>query len=525
MISATLTRPTTISPTMTCDCRIGYQENIDIATLYQPKPRVISLEPISRRGKSKHKNRCKNAPINGIQPKKEAASLDTVLDRNMTRTNSMDAEPPQSPSPSDISFDSGHSSCGTGSVVESNPSATLSGDSNMSKLQSSATTKPVTATIELQRAGFLRGDLIPIKIHVRHTKQIKSLHGIIVTLYRHAHVNLNPTLPKVGTGRDDQDTLLKPWLGRLSFADGGSRHMFRKDLSQSFASLIIDPSTLSTEVKATVRVPVEAFPTISTVPGSMISFKYYVEVVLDLQGRLAGLDRFLPNAGMAGISSHIGNPSVNSPDDTNNSVFAAWGGHFMDTEEIRRNKSVVSCIFEIVIGTKDSERKGKWKQLHNPRDQVSGNIAGTIQAELQGQENNNSIGPGELSTPQCGHETPAMANQTRLTSTHHRTGIFPSQISQSKKPSYQKRSFFDVQNNGYYRADLPMTVSSLPPMLPHTHLQLPCCRTNTYQFSHLLHRCLPTSQGRQHRPLRKRRARTHRRTSLVILYILMIQHQ
>src|SRR5215469_8529497 len=214
MISATLTRPTTISPTMTCDCRIGYQENIDIATLYQPKPRVISLEPISRRGKSKHKNRCKNAPINGIQQKKEAASLHTVLDRNMTRTNSMDADPPQSPSPSDISFDSGHSSCGTGSVVESNPSATLSGDSNMSKLQSSATTKPVTATIELQRAGFLRGDLIPIKIHVRHTKQIKSLYGIIVTLYRQAHVNWNPMLPKVGTGRDDQDAPLRPLLGK-----------------------------------------------------------------------------------------------------------------------------------------------------------------------------------------------------------------------------------------------------------------------------------------------------------------------
>ena len=225
-----------------------------------------------------------------------------------------------------------------------------------------------------------------------------------MTLYRQAHVNLNPALPKVGTGRDDQDALL--WsrlrIGRLPLSNGGSRHIFRKDLSQSFASLFINPDTLSAEIKASVRVPVEAFPTISTVPGSMIGFKYYVEVVLDLKGKLAGLDRFLPNAGMAGISSHIGDPSVNSPADTNNSVFAAWGGHFMDTEEIRRDKSVVSCIFEIVIGTRDSERR---KQLQDSKD-----IAGSPQAESQGQwpeENDSATGQGEPSTPQHGHEAPA----------------------------------------------------------------------------------------------------------------------
>lgn len=401
MISATLTRPTTISPTMTCDRKVTYQEDIDVATLYQPKPRIISLEPISRRGKSKHKNRSKNAPINESASRKEVVSLDTVLDENMTN-----AEPPQSPSPSDDSFDSGHSSCGTGSAIDSNPSATLSGESKTSKPKSSAASKPVTATIELQQAGFLRGDLIPIKIHVHHTKQIRSLHGIIVTLYRQAHVNLNPALPKAGTGRDDHDTLLRSrsGMGTLSLSDGGSRHVFRKDLSQSFASLFINPNTLSAEVKATVRVPVEAFPTISTVPGSMISFKYFVEVVLDLQGRLAGLDRFLPNAGMAGISSHIGDSSVSSPADTNNSIFAAWGGHFMDTEEIRRDKSVVSCIFEIVIGTRDSERKGKWKQL-----QALNDIPGNLQAEWQGQwleENNSATGQGEPSTPRHGHEAP-----------------------------------------------------------------------------------------------------------------------
>src|SRR5947207_2821152 len=222
---------------MTCDRKVCYQEDIDIATLYQPKPRVISLQPISRRRKSKH-NRNQKTPINDNQPR-------TEVSESRTRTNSTDVEPPQSPSPSDTSFDSGHSSYGTGSAADSNPSATLTGESKTSKLQSSTAAKPVTATIELPQAGFLRGDLIPIKIHVHHTKQIRSLHAIIVTLYRQANVNLNPALPKVRTGRYDQDALL--WsrlrIGRLPLSNGGSRHIFRKDLSQSFASLFINPDT------------------------------------------------------------------------------------------------------------------------------------------------------------------------------------------------------------------------------------------------------------------------------------------
>lgn len=420
MISSTLTRPTTIAPTMTCDRKVSYQEDIDVASLFQPKPRVISLEPISRRGKSKHRARTKAVSANGQPQSKDAVSVDRVVDSQTTisRTNSTDAEPPQSPSPSNMSFDSCHSSCGTGSAADSNPPSVRTVDSKIGKTRPSPTTKPVTATIELQKAGFLRGDLIPIKIHVHHTKHIKSLHGVIVTLYRQARVDVNPALPKVGSSKTDQDTISKSRTGiGLSITGAGSSHLFRKDLSQSFASLIINPSTLSAEIKATVRVPEEAFPTISTVPGAMITFKYYVEVVLDLQGKLAGLDRFLPNAGMAGISSHTSDSTVGSPADANNSVFAAWGGHFMDTEEIRRDKSVVSCIFEIIIGSRDSKRKGKWKQL-NQASGLTSNGDATQPTDVSGQqalETNSVLGRVDESTRRTGqHVQWAISNDTTV---------------------------------------------------------------------------------------------------------------
>ena len=367
MITSTLTRPTTIAPTMSCDRKVSYQEDIDVATLFRPKPRVISLEPISRRVKNTNRSRKKIVATNGQTQSKDVVKPDASVERVSVisgRANSTDAEPPQSPSHSDMSYESCPSSCGTGSVADSNPPSVRTGDSKIGKMVQSQTTKPVTATIELQKAGFLRGDLVSVKIHVHHTKHIKSLHGVIVTLYRQARVDVNPPLPKVGSSKAEQESIPKTRTGiGLSITGAGASHLFRKDLSQSFASLIIDPSTLSAEIRATVRVPEEVFPTISTAPGAMITFKYYVEVVLDLQGKLAGLDRFLPNAGMSGISSHTGGPTTGSPADASNSVFAAWGGHFMDTEEIRRDKSVVSCIFEIIIGTRDSERKGKWKQL------------------------------------------------------------------------------------------------------------------------------------------------------------------
>jgi hypothetical protein len=235
--------------------------------------------------------------------------------------------------------------------------------------RAASTGKTITANILVLKGGFLRGDQIPIKVTVNHTKHVRSLNGIIVTLYRQARVDMHPALPvapntkgdkkKKTTTTEDYYPKSLTGLGGLSLSSAGSSHLFRKDLSQSFAPLFVDPRTLTAEVKCAVRVPDEAFPTISNVPGAMISFKYYIEVIVDIQGKLTGLDRMVASAGLVNVPSATG--SVGR-DDAANSTFATYGGNFVDTDQIRREKGIISSLFEIVVGTKDSERNGKRKQ-------------------------------------------------------------------------------------------------------------------------------------------------------------------
>jgi hypothetical protein len=383
-----MTRPTTISPTTNCERKINFVQDIDIASLSTPKPRVISLEPIPRRTRTKRVKRSSEKQPEK-QPGEDGQPTEPGVNNRVVEVPASlgDFEPPQSPVPSDVSFDSVLSSGGTGSAIDSAAPSARTGESRIAGVthahNHAFTRRPITATVEIQKAGFLRGDTIPIKISICHTKQIKSLHGVIVTFYRQARVDMHPALPLVKGGDDEVYPRSRTGLSGLSLSSAGSTHLFRKDLSQSFASLIINPDTLSAEIKTTLRVPEEAFPSIASVPGAMISFKYYVEIVLDLQGKLSGLDRFLPNAGVAAISN---NGAAGRSGDGSGTVFAAWGGHFINTEEIRRDKSVVSCVFEVVVGTRDSERRSAWRQgPHTPeyeatdfagQPRVNGDVAG-----------------------------------------------------------------------------------------------------------------------------------------------------
>jgi arrestin-related trafficking adapter 9 len=42
----------------------------------------------------------------------------------------------------------------------------------------------IRADIQLDKAGYLKGEQIRLKIKVQHTKPIKNLNGVVVTLYR-----------------------------------------------------------------------------------------------------------------------------------------------------------------------------------------------------------------------------------------------------------------------------------------------------------------------------------------------------
>ncbi|KAJ9296071.1 hypothetical protein DTO271G3_5646 [Paecilomyces variotii] len=314
MLTATLTRPSTISPVMSCHKRVNMLENIDIAPFPAPKPR-----------------------------------------------------PPVSPAPSDVSSSSRLSHSSQSFQVVSDPSSVNGAGKRSSDIRSVATSasdKTITATAEVLRAGALPGDTVPIKISINHSKQIRSPHGIIITLYRQSRIDMHPAIP-VGQPEEGKKPIYediypksRTGLGGLSFGTTRSSSVFRKDLSQTFAPLIVDPATMTAQMKMSIRVPEDAFPTITRVPGAMISFRYYIEVVMDLRGKLAASDRFLPRLNMVsgGKSFSSSGHVVNVSDSNANSVTANWAGNIMDTDQIRREKGVVALVFEVVVGTRDSGR-------------------------------------------------------------------------------------------------------------------------------------------------------------------------
>lgn len=382
LITATLTRPTTMSPTTTTDHEVFFVEKIDISSLEPPKPRTITLEPVSRRSRARtqarklvdpserrsRKGDSTKTPSDPPRPSEGSSDPSPQMTGNTSQSNtgSQAAALPADPSRSEVSLhtatdDQDHASQ-EGSQNQNSSGTSEGGTTNGSR--SSFGSRVITATIESQAGGCLRGDSIPVKVNVTHTKHIRSLYGVIVTLFRQARVDMHPAIPlgptEKGQGSKYEDYYPRSLtgLGGLSLSTGGSNHVFRKDLTQTMVPLMIDPSSLTAEVHAKVRVPESAFPTISSVPGAMISFKYYVEVVLDIQGKLTGQDRTFGNLSAGAMPGHLLQSEDN---DMERSAFTPFGSTIIDTASVRRDKSVVSCTFEVIIGTSDSERKGKQK--------------------------------------------------------------------------------------------------------------------------------------------------------------------
>lgn len=357
MLTSTLTKPTAILPTAQCHCKVKVVESIDIARLQVPKPRTVSLEAVSINSSSK-------------RPAKPAEKEVLTALHGEERTPDATAQPPlddppQSPAPSEISSTSATNS----STVSWQLRSTCSSARNVNtddRRSSTNIVHGVSASIELLRGGCLPGDVLPLHVFVSHTKAIKSLQGIIITFYRLARVDTHPAIPlgpsQKGKKLEYEDYYPKSrtGLGGLSLSSAGSSKAFRQDLNQTFAPLIVDPRSLTAVVKTSVKVPDDLFPTINTVPGQMISFKYYVEIVVDLRRKLAGQDRVRSQLGIVNGASGYGNadPKVRGIDGSSALVFPlASGFGCLDTSQIRRERSVVSWPFEVVVGTQDSERR------------------------------------------------------------------------------------------------------------------------------------------------------------------------
>ncbi|RAL11080.1 pH response protein PalF [Aspergillus homomorphus CBS 101889] len=359
MLTSTLTKPTTINPTSTCRRRVTVLENIDIAPFPRPKPRIVTLEPVSRRTKSKAKAKSAGSDAPDTQS----------LEPSDHGESSADTRPPLSPTPSNVSSSSRPSNSSLSFRVPSDPSSSTSTGMRNSEARSitpSVTEGTIIAKAEVMRAGVLPGDTLPITVTINHCKQVRSAHGIIVTLYRQGRIDLHPAIPMgKPDGKkpvyEDYYPRSRTGLGGLTLGSSRTTGVFRKDLTQTFAPLIVDPVTMTAVIKTSIRVPEDTFPTITRTPGSMINFRYYVEVVVDLRGKLTSPDRFLPRFNMVTSGGNY-SPSgqVLNPTDVNNSAITAnWSGNILDTDQIRREKGVVAVVFEVVIGTRDSQRGAK----------------------------------------------------------------------------------------------------------------------------------------------------------------------
>lgn len=202
------------------------------------------------------------------------------------------------------------------------------------------------------------------------------MHGVIVTLYRQGRIDSAPALSSIRElskeeakrlEKDEYYPKSKTGLGGLSLSSAGSCSVFRKDLSQALTPLIIDPATLSASVTTSVRVPEDAFPTIKGVPGEMITFKYQVEVIVDLGGKLANqIQTNKAGSTRIGVAAGAMGPTGN-PYEGGAASLASWSTSIIDTDRLRREKGVISVVFELVVGTMDSSRlRGKSSLKLNP---------------------------------------------------------------------------------------------------------------------------------------------------------------
>lgn len=436
MITATLTRPTAINPTMSCDRKITLVEKIDVGLLTQPRPKMIYVEPISKKSTRRRKQ----------QPGFERPPITPeVTDHGSDRDSTID---PVTPAP-DETHDSNEIQR---SPVQQDVRSEMSGDSGRTSnsnisdrgLEWQAATahaastklqavdeKTIIATMQLLRGGALAGDNATVKVTVQHTKPLKSMHGLIVTLYRRGEIDTAPPSSMFLDGANSEDELRKAkkedyyprsrtGLSGLSLSSSSrSRPHFRKDLSQVVTPLIIDPATLETTVTASVKVPEDAFPTIKGVPGGMISFRYYIEVVMDLGGRMASYLQ-------GGNQSRGGNYGSGQPS-ADNGNYMSRGGNIIDTEPLRQGnlKGVVWGALEMVMGTVDSSRdRGRsntlrTQQLHDDsvsQDEIISPWSEDFPAEDQS-------GQWAQPTPNSTHTAPPPLpplNRQSTTATQHR---------------------------------------------------------------------------------------------------------
>jgi len=262
--------------------------------------------------------------------------------------------PPLSPAPSEgtVATDataSTHSLKVVGSQA-SQPKENDHSEPRTSTTSNSAHT--IAATTEIMRHGALPGEQIAVRVKVEHSKPVRGI--IVATLYRQGRIDALPPLPIASKSKDkkpeyeDVYPKSRTGLGGLYFTNTTPHMAFRMDLTQTSTMMIINPQTKTADVKFSIKVPVDAFPTTDNIPGGMISFTYHIEVVIDLTGKL-GESRLLPSLTTNG-------PSFSKSAVVGNQLTHEWASNILDTAPLRRTKNVAAFELPLIIGTEDSGR-------------------------------------------------------------------------------------------------------------------------------------------------------------------------
>lgn len=371
MISSTVTRPTTIAPTSVQHVKLHVLEVIDIATLPSPKPIIQTMETSQRKEKPKSGEGNRTMPQLSSRSSKSSRrhSTNGIPLAQTTGQQTHEGPLPQSPVRSEPSSSTAGSSSGASSGTYHGEPRVCDVQDSTEDIKIMSNPNSISVKSEVLQAGCLAGNALPLKITIKHDKPFKSMQGIVITLYRQGRIDTHPALP-LGTSRncgkrryEDYYPKSRTGLGGLSLSSAGSSRSFRQDLNQIFVPIIIDPHSLTALINTSIQAPADLFPSITNVPGAMVSFKYFVEIVVDLRGKLSGQDRILPHLSMTNTPQHgFGDPKVSRCEGENGVNYLSTPGfNYLITDQLRRTRGVICNRTEVMIGTRDSaRRRGKF---------------------------------------------------------------------------------------------------------------------------------------------------------------------
>lgn len=292
---------------------------IDVSILPPPKPKRLIIRDPQKANKNLAKTQSSTSTIQ-TQSTTSSGDSASVHSTNENNTTSNTVGTPLTT----INSDSNN----TIQPTES-PHTLNKNNSSSSIAPSGARTGSIKVALDIPQRGYIRGESIPIKISLNHTRPLQDLNGIILTFVR---------------------------VCRLDNGPDGYLESFRKDLQQSILPLYVDPTTLLAEVNTSVRIPPDAFPTIVGCP--LVSFQYFVEVLVNLSGKTVDIQgsnnhtnapKLLENTGES-----MGTPT--SEIDKFNFTNTPERSTFINTDKFKRSKRFLQLNTEIIVGTHRLEK-------------------------------------------------------------------------------------------------------------------------------------------------------------------------